>query len=65
MNGMIIRAGTYSGMEEPPKMPNFVLEEHMARQLEFIVKPMHDLSAADPFLEMTQLAMFEFGRCNL
>jgi len=31
----------------------------------FYVKPIHDLSAADPFLEMTQLAMFEFGRCNL
>ena len=29
------------------------------------VKPIHDLSAADPFSEMTQLAMFEFGRCNL
>ena len=29
------------------------------------VKPIHDLSAADPFSEMMQLAMFEFGRCNL
>ena len=29
------------------------------------VKPIHDLLAADPFSEMTQLAMFEFGRCNL
>ena len=29
------------------------------------VKPIHDLSAADPFSEMTQFAMFEFGRCNL
>ena len=28
------------------------------------VNPIHDLSAADPFLEMMQLAMFEFGRCN-
>ena len=28
-------------------------------------KPIHDLSAADPFSEMTQLAMFEFGRCSL
>ena len=31
----------------------------------YCVKPIHDLSAADPFSEMTQLAMFEFGRCNL
>ena len=29
------------------------------------VKPIHDLSAGEPFSEMTQLAMFEFGRCNL
>ena len=29
------------------------------------VKPIHDLSAADPFSEMMQLAMFEFGSCNL
>ena len=29
------------------------------------VKPIHDLSAADPFSKMTQLALFEFGRCNL
>ena len=29
------------------------------------VKPIHDLSAADPFSEMTQHAMFEFGRWNL
>ena len=29
------------------------------------VKPIHALSAADPFSKMTQLAMFEFGRCNL
>ena len=29
------------------------------------VKPIHDLLAADPFSEMTQLAMFEFGHCNL
>ena len=29
------------------------------------VKPIHDLSAADPFSEMTQHAMYEFGRCNL
>ena len=29
------------------------------------VKPKHDLSADDPFAEMTMLAMFEFGRCNL
>ena len=31
----------------------------------YCVKPIHDLSAADPFSEMTQLAMFEFGHCNL
>ena len=31
----------------------------------YCVKPIHDLSAADPFSEMMQLAMFEFGRCNL
>ena len=29
------------------------------------VKPIHDLSAADPFAEMTRFAMFEFGHCNL
>ena len=29
------------------------------------VKPIHELSAADPFSEMMQLAMFEFGHCNL
>ena len=34
---MIIRGGWYCGMEVPPKMPNFVLEEHMAKQLEVIV----------------------------
>ena len=31
----------------------------------YCVKPIHDSSVADPFSEMTQLAMFEFGRCNL
>ena len=31
----------------------------------YCVKPIHDLLAADPFSEMTQLAMFEFGHCNL
>ena len=31
----------------------------------YCVKPIHDLSAADPFSEMTRFAMFEFGRCNL
>ena len=31
----------------------------------YCVKPIHDLSAADPFSEMTQQAMFEFGRCNI
>ena len=31
----------------------------------YCVKPIHDLSAADPFSEMMHLAMFEFGRCNL
>ena len=31
----------------------------------YCVKPIHDLSAADPFSEMTQQAMFEFRRCNL
>ena len=29
------------------------------------VKPIHDLSAADPFAEMTRFAMFEFGHCSL
>ena len=29
------------------------------------VKPIHDLSAADPFVEMTRFAMFEFGHCNI
>ena len=29
------------------------------------VKPIHDLSAADPFVEMLMSAMFEFGCCNL
>ena len=29
------------------------------------VKPILDLSAADPFSEMMRFAMFEFGRCNL
>ena len=29
------------------------------------VKPIHDLSAADPFAEMTRFVMFEFGHCNL
>ena len=63
---MIIRAGRYYGMEVPPKMPNFVLEEHMSKAIgSYCVKPIHDLSAANPFLEMTQLAMFEFGHCNL
>ena len=29
------------------------------------VKPKHDLSAADPFAEMTKYGMCEFGHCNL
>ena len=29
------------------------------------VKPKHDLSAADPFAEMTRFAMFEFGHYYL
>ena len=29
------------------------------------VKPIHDLSAAGPFAEMSMFAMFEFGHCNL
>ena len=29
------------------------------------VKPIHDLSAADPFSEMTHHAIYEFGHCNL
>ena len=29
------------------------------------VKPIHDLSAADPFAEMTKFAMCELGHCNL
>ena len=29
------------------------------------VKPIHDLSAVDPFAEMARFAMFEFGHCNL
>ena len=29
------------------------------------VKLIHDLSAADPFSEITRFAMFEFGQCNL
>ena len=29
------------------------------------VQPIYDLSAADPFSEMTWFAMFEFGHCNL
>ena len=29
------------------------------------VNPIHDLLAVDPFVEMTMLAMFEFGHCNL
>ena len=52
-------------MEEPPKIPNFVLEEHMAKQLEVTVSNPYMLSEANPFSEMMQLAMFEFGRCNL
>ena len=31
----------------------------------YCVKPIHDLLAVDPFSEMMQLAMFEFGCCNL
>ena len=29
------------------------------------VKPIHDLSAADPFAEMMMFAMYDFGHCNL
>ena len=29
------------------------------------VKPIHDLSAADPFAEMMRFGMFKFGHCNL
>ena len=31
----------------------------------YCVKPIHDLSVADPFAEMTKYAMCEFGHCNL
>ena len=31
----------------------------------YCVKPIHDLSAADPFSEIMRFAMSEFGRCNL
>ena len=31
----------------------------------YCVKPIHDLSAADPFSEITRFAMFEFGCRNL
>ena len=46
------------------------VELHIARAYgkeigSYCVKPIHVLSAADPFSEMMQLAMFEFGHCNL
>ena len=31
----------------------------------YCVKPIHDLSVANPFSEITRFEMFEFGRCNL
>ena len=38
-------------MEEPPKMPNFILEEHMAKQLEVI--------ALNPYMTCQRLASFQ------
>ena len=66
MNGMIIRADRYCEMEEPPKKAKLrigrvydgVIGSHC-------VKPIHDLSVADPFAEMTKYAMCEFGHYNL
>ena len=70
---MIIRAGRYCGMEVPPKMPNFVLEEHMAKQLEVIVSnPYMTCQRLIPFQKWRSMqcmnlgaVIFEFGPCNI
>ncbi len=59
---MIIRAGRYCGMEEPPKMPNFVLEEHMAKQLEVIVSnPYMTCQRLTPFQKWRSLQCLNLG----
>ena len=70
---MIIRGGWYRGMEVPPKMPNFVLEEHMAKQLEVIVlNPYITCQRLIPFQKQRNLqclnlgiVIFEFEPCNI
>ena len=70
---MIIRGGWYCGMEVPPKMPNFVLEEHMAKQLEVIVSnPYMTCQRLIPFQKWRSLqclnlgvVIFEFEPCNI
>ena len=73
MNGMIIRADRYFRMEEPPKMQNFVLEEHMAKQLEVIVlNPYMTCQRLIPFQKLRSLqclnldaVIFELEPCNI
>ena len=70
---MIIRAGWYYGMEVPPRMPNFVWEEHMAKQLEIIVSnPYMTCQRLIPFQKWRSLqclnlgiVVFEFEPCNI
>jgi len=58
MNGMLIRAGS--------KKAKLCFGRAYGRAIgSHCVKPKHDLSTANPFAEMTMLAMFEFGRCIL
>ena len=63
---MIIRGGWYCGMEVPPKIAKLRIGRAYGKAIgSYCVKPIHDLSAADPFSEMTMFAMFEFGHYNL
>ena len=60
-------------MEEPPKMPNFVLEEHMEKQLEVIVSnPYMTCQWLIPFQKLRGLqclnlgiVIFEFETCHI
>jgi len=55
---MTIRGDWYCGMEVPPKMPNFILEEHMAKQLEVIV--------SNPYMLISGWSLFRNdAACNV
>ena len=62
---MIIRAGSTAEWKSLQKCQTSYGRAYGKAIGSHCVKPIHDLLAAGPFLEMMQLSMFEFGRCNL